>query len=857
MTRLEFQQQIIDIKQRHGVGNRGLKVLESMTVLLEQVICEAFDEAAKTLPTGNEEVSILGTGGFGRRELHPHSDVDIILFFGQPIQADHETFLKALLHPLWDLGLSIGHHVLHPLQYDFDPRNLELATALLDIRLIAGNPRPYAYLKHEELPRLLERRGKDFLRSLVAGKEDRHKRYNETIYQLEPDIKEAPGGLRDLQVARWIARILFGCEDLWQLADVGLFSLEGLQQIREAQLFLLELRNDLHFLTGRNRNVLSHEVQLEIAAERSYAGSECQRVESLMKDYFLKAKLIQGFCESMTRRAFPPARRVSRTFNPSAWSTTIVRRGALYFADENVIVKHPANMLKLFYRSSKYQLPVSEEALDQVKKHLRRIDDSVRASAEVRDLFLKLLRQQQNVYQVLFLMHDIGLLGQIFPEFDKIRCHVIQDFFHKYTVDEHSLLTIKNIEDLYHATKPREQRFGSLLRSLERPDLVLFALLFHDVGKAAVGNHCDNSLIEFDRVATRMRLTEDDTKTIRFLIRYHLEMSNTFQRRDITDESVVKRFAEFIGTQENLRTLCLLTYADIKAVSPEALTPWKEDVLWQLYVETEAQLTRAFADERWDTLQDESIAQEVADLLGDQESLGRVEGFLDGFPRRYLRFTSKRSIAEHFRLAEKLSTEQNLAFKLNRYRSTYELNLVAMDRPYLFATLTGVLSYFGMNILRGQAFANRRGVILDVIQFEDRLQTFKLNKSEIENFRLTLRRVLAGEQSLSELLRKRESSILFHRKAKGVVSTRISFDDLSSERYTILEILSRDRYGLLSTIAQVIARSNCNIDVALISTEGHQAIDVFYLTENGKKLSLVAQKKLATKMKEMLDGLAV
>jgi [protein-PII] uridylyltransferase len=304
--------------------------------------------------------------------------------------------------------------------------------------------------------------------------------------------------------------------------------------------------------------------------------------------------------------------------------------------------------------------------------------------------------------------------------------------------------------------------------------------------------------------------------------------------------------------------LCLVTYADIKAVSPEALTPWKEDVLWQLYIETEAELTRVFADKRWDVHQDTSLARDVAGMLGNEapSSVERVERFLDGFPRSYLKYTPKQKILEHFKLAEKVRLSEDLAFRLKRHRSTYELSLVALDRPFLFAKLTGVLSYFGMNILRGQAFANQQGLILDIIQFEDRLQTFKLNKSEIENFRETLQKVLGGELDLTELLRRRESSILFRRKAKGSVATYVTFDDPASENYSIMEIVTRDRYGLLSTIAKVIAQSKCNIDVALISTEGQRAIDVFYLTQNQKRLCPAVQEQLASTMKETLDRIA-
>ncbi len=822
MKREKFDQELNDIRE-HLIGSRDARlVLGEVTQLMEKVVSDSFSEAHPLLEASGSKVALLATGGFGRRELHPHSDVDIILLFENPLLSSDEKFLRAFLHPLWDLGLNIGQHVLQLRHYDFELRNLELATALLDIRFIAGEHTIFQYFKSEELPRVLSRRKKEILKALIASNEERHKRFNETIYQLEPDIKDAPGGLRDFQLSRWIGRILFDLERLEDYPAHDLLTTEELSRNVDAQQFLLLARNHLHFLTGRNRNVLSHDLQIEIAGLLGYEGESSSAVERLMKDYFLRAKSIYGFRESMIRRAFPPTRKTAGRLQSPHWSTTIVRRGALGFPSEAVIVDHPANMLKLFCRSVKYQIPVSEQALDQVKKHLDLIDEETRSSNEVRDLFLKLLKQPRGIYQALVLMHEIGLLGAIFPEFDRIRCHVIQDFFHKYTVDEHSLLTIKNLEDLYHTRKAKERRFAGILKALPRPDLVLFSMLFHDVGKADPGNHCENSLRAIDAISSRLRILEEETSTIQFLVQNHLEMSVTFQRRDITDESVIKRFADFVGSQENLRMLCLVTYADIKAVSSEALTPWKADLLWQLYVETEAQLTRQFADDRWRTQADGNLMQEVATQLGSASETykDQLRVFLDGFPRRYLRFTPKRKIADHFRLSEKLKTPNDVAFKLVRSRTTFELSLMAFDRPFLFADLTGVLSYFGMNILRGQAFANNRGMILDIIEFEDELQTFKLNKSEIENFRFTLQRVLGGEESLSQLLQRRESSILFQRKHKGSVATFINFDDRSSEKYTIVEIVTRDRYGLLSTIARTFAQNACNIEVALISTEG-------------------------------------
>ncbi len=854
MTRESLQQQLGKIKEEFCANPRSADATRAISALMERVIEGAYQKACALQSGNGKGIAILATGGLGRRELHPYSDLDLVLLFNRPLEFEDEEFLKRLLHPLWDLGLNVGHQVLQAKELTFSPSNLETATALLDIRLLVGDPKLFAQFKSSDLQRLLTRHRREFLKALLASNEDRHKRFNETIYQLEPDIKEAPGGLRDLHTARWIARILCGIETEKEYRQRELLSPEELRRLREARQFLLSLRTYLHFLSGRNRNTLTHEYQEEIARHYGYEGKNLREtVEALMRDYFLRAKVIQSFCESMTRRAFPPSRKIARSFKSTVWTTTAVRRGALEFPDEDVIRQNPANMLKLFYRSAKYQIPISESALDLVKKNLNLITDQVRSSQEVRDLFLRLLRQQHQVYRVLYLMHDIGLLGQIFPEFDRIRCHVEQDFFHKYTVDEHSLLTIKNLEALYHSRKPRERRYGEVLKNLSRPDLLMFAMLFHDVGKAMGGRHVPKSLAAVSRVARRIQLPEEDLGVVRFLIQNHLEMSNAFQRRDITDDTVVRRFAEVAGTQENLKLLCLVTYADIKAVSPEALSPWKEDLLWQLYVETDAQLTHNFADDRWQTQHNGGVVEEVSHYVLEGPLQAEIQEFLDGFPRRYLRFTPKQKIAEHYRLSRKVRSVEDLAMKLAKNKANYELSIMAFDRPFLFAKLTGVLSYFGMNIVRGQAFANSRGTVLDIIEFEDSFQTFKLNKSEIENFRTLLERVLQDQQSLPELLKRRESSILYHPKRKGPVTTFINFDDQSSEKYTIMEVVTKDRFGLLYAIASTLSQNECNIEVALISTEGYKAIDVFYLTQEGRKLPTEIQRTLAAMLKDRLD----
>src|SRR5437867_2893239 len=289
MTRQHLEQQLARIKEEFLARPQGKSTVRKITLLMDHVLDSAYLKARKALQSNVTESALLATGGFARRELHPYSDIDIIILFEAPLQAEDEEFLKRLLHPLWDLGLNVGHHVLQLKDYRFDQRNLELATALLDIRLLAGNSRIFSQFKQKELQRFLTRQKKEFLKTLLAAQDERHRRFNETIYQLEPDIKEAPGGLRDFHVARWIGRILYGIETNTEFIKHDLLSARELRQVQESQQFLLLLRTYLHVLSGRNKNALSHEFQEEIARRLGYEGkTESETVEALMKDYVLR-----------------------------------------------------------------------------------------------------------------------------------------------------------------------------------------------------------------------------------------------------------------------------------------------------------------------------------------------------------------------------------------------------------------------------------------------------------------------------------------------------------------------------------------------------------------------------------------
>ena len=784
---------------------------------LEETICRKVDDVVLQLwdRIGGLDVpgfALIAVGGYGRGTLHPESDLDLLLFFKDAV---NESVVKKVLDPLWDLPFRVGHQIRQSSDFKkFDSTHIESYAAFLDGRPLAGNVATAAEFQKSILPGFIGRNRDAFLRGLIESKKQRYVRFGDTIFQLEPDIKDAPGGVRDFHWADWIRKALDAPAD---------------PHSRDILSFHHMMRNYLHFQVGRNFNTLSYEFQELVAPRLGYTESpHGEAEETMLRDYFLRAG-------DIARRASMWEEEVGGSPNRIAIRSDF---------------RDPFEMIHAFAEAHAKKSGLHAITLAAIRARLASLDGELANNPRAGHAVIEIMKDRNGIYDTLLAMHEVGLLGKIFPDFEEIRCRVIRDFFHMYTVDEHSLIAIRQIEKL-----PARHRFSVVLNELEYPELLLFALLFHDIGKAHrhdPSNHVRPSAAAARVIMDKMELAKDKADKVFAAIKNHLEMSKIILKRDFSDESVIVQFADLVGSVDDLRMLCLLTYADIKAVNNEVMTPWKEDLLWQLYVETYNRLMLGLADDRYDQQPSleadiESVVKELPKKTNPQD----VRQFLDGVPRQYLKNTPKSQIAEHFLLSRKLATVPMVAHLARREGQVYEVLVMTADRPYLFSKITGVLSYFGMNILRGQAFSNRAGMISDVISFEDIDNYFAKNPSEVARFHKVLDDVIAGTIGLDQLLKGKMTSVLFRQK-KGVIQPTVHFDDEFSSRCTILEILTQDAFGLLYRIGSIISSHDCNIEVALITTEGQRAIDVFYITQRGSKVTSEVESRLEQDLMKVL-----
>jgi [protein-PII] uridylyltransferase len=834
----------------------GRTAVARRTALVDSIVQRLWNEiiigSTVTDPNTPKNFALVATGGFGRGWLFPHSDIDLLLLHaGSNSENEFKDPIRRFSQELWDLRLKLSPATRNLAECEkLDPNNVEFAISLLDCRYLAGDRELFSRLREKAVPRLVGRECHNLIQNLGEITRARHHKFGNTVFHLEPNVKDGPGGLRDYNAANWLA-LISAMEKLKVWPDTNtLLPVSSRRALDSALDFQMSVRCFLHFRHGRHDNTLTWEAQDEAAARKIGTGDvEIASAADWMRVYFSHVRSVHRVCTQLLEEipaAWSSLHRQFQSWRSRVASDDFSVVDGLVFLQQPGGLRDPEMLLRLFHFMAEHGLKLSTTTEYKVEQALPALAATPPRGAELW-LYLQETLVQPHAADALRAMNALRLLTLLLPELKGIEALVVRDFYHRYTVDEHSFLAIENLHRLKESKSEWDKRFAELQSELEQPELLYLSLLLHDSGKAIPSdNHVEASLQLTDSCVDRLDLDPVDRETVRYLVASHLEMS-TAMRRDVFDPVNVKSFAEKVGVPERLKMLCLMTYADIKAVNPEAMTPWKADNLWQLYIACANYLSRS-ADERVHTGNDGAN-------LAHLRSLAPVAGkkiniFLEGLPQRYLRIHGATDVLVHAEMAARLG-QDGVQLTLKQIRHWYELTLITTDRPFLFASVSGALAAWGMNIVKANAFSNAAGMVVDTFYFTDRFRTLEMNLQEWERLKNSIAAVVKGEADVARMLRDRlKSEKPTNTKVK--ISTQIEFDDACSANSTLVQVLTQDRLGLLYRMCSLVSKHECNIEIALIETEGQMAIDVLYLTSSGAKLSAERQTELGKALRDEL-----
>lgn len=796
------------------------RVFSSRIIRVDSLVTESVASILAPIIAGR--FALVAVGGYGRRELFPFSDVDLLLLFESEADlANVKEPVSEFLRSLWDTGLRVSHSVRTVAECcRLHEQNTELHISLLDRRFLCSDFELFELLS-KKLSVFEQRHGATIIRNLAELARNRHLKFNNTVYHLEPNIKEAPGGLRDIHLLHWLS----------QLAPHHQAIREAVGELDAAKRFIYALRCFLHFQAGRDYNLLSFEFQDEVA--QRLASPPIDAAE-WMRLYFQHARPI--FQSSLRALEYVDAQNAPLFQQFRNWRSR-VSSAEFTISRERILLRNPAqtlqsveSVLALFTFAARHGMQLAWDTQRRIRAVLTALETFFREKSPSwlawREFFA-----QPHAALALQEMQETGLLAAAIPEWQSIDSLVVRDFYHRYTVDEHTLIAIQAIDDLLASAPGTPPRFQQLVLEEDDPATLRLALLLHDIGKASrPGDHVRGSLESAQSVLRRLSVPEIEAGSIRFLIEHHLDLSLVMTGRDLDDPATSRFLASRVGTQERLRRLTLLTYADITAVNPTAMTPWRLEQLWRVYLTASEQLTRELASDR--------VQAATASSTNTSPEVAR---FVEGLPTRYLRTHTREQIEHHFELHQQANSK-GFAVEIERSADAYLMTVLAEDQPGLFASLCGALASFGMNIVKAEAASNSNGRILDFIRFVDPSRTLELNPGELEDLKRTVESVLMGSARVTDLLQRKRA--LRRPKGQTKIAPAIRFINDASDLSTLIDFVGEDRPGLLYDLSSTLSAAGCNIEVVMIDTEANKAIDVFYVTKNGGKLDPATQDRL-------------
>ncbi|ACH38891.1 nitrogen regulatory protein P-II uridylyltransferase, GlnD [Citrifermentans bemidjiense Bem] len=849
-------------KRGHREGEDGISVVQSITAMTDALVVRLFTALSDDLQmhkTG--QLALVAVGGYGRRELNPYSDLDLMFLYSGKESKVVEEAANRLLYFLWDLRLDVGYSVRTLSDcVEMAGGDLTVKTALLDARLLTGSEQLYNDLKKLMVTQVLSKRSDSFISAKLDELKKRREKYGSSVYILEPNIKEGEGCLRDLHTAMWVAKIKYKVDEPRELVIKGVLSEEELGLYYSSLNYLWRIRNELHYLAGRKNDQLTFDAQTSIARFFGYEDSgKTLAVEQFMQDFYLHANRVEHFSSLLitkcTQRDEGKRKILGYFTRRPVGDGCYVVKGELVVPDESVIAKEPVRLMRIFEHAQKQGVTLALGTKRLVRDNLDLVNDKFRRSKEAGTSFVNILQSEKGLAETLQQMHHLGFLNRFIPEFERIYCKVQHDAYHIYTVDTHTLFAVEEIVKLCrgdHAdTLPL---LTQLAREVDKRWLLILAVMLHDIGKGGGGGHAEIGAELSKTIARRLGLTREDTERLQFLVRHHLLLAHIAQRRDLHDERMIIQFARQMEKSENLKMLYLLTYADIKAVGPEVWTEWKALLLQELYDKAFRVLERG--DFKLEASGDRvrRVKKTVFELLADDYPGQLVKDELQALSTRHLLSYSPEIIAAHVRTLLRLPKEQMVVQLAHEVDKGYtNCTVCTYDIPGLFSMITGVVAANGMNILGAQIHTNTNEKVLDILQVGSPQGFVITEESRWTRFQNDLRQVLEGKVKVSALVAKRHRPSILSEKAKPTVPARVEIDNEVSSDYTVIDIYAHDKIGLLYGITSTLTRLGLYIGVSKISTKVDQVADVFYVKDIfGQKI--MNPGKLEEIRKELLDA---
>jgi [protein-PII] uridylyltransferase len=828
-------------------GLHGLAAAKTLSELQDAIIQVIYDFATTHVyyarnPTAAERVTVVATGGYGRGELAPGSDVDLL--FVRPFKQTQwgESVIEFILYMLWDLGLKVGHATRSLAEcVRLAKQDITIRTAILEARYLWGDQALYDELRKKFWSEVATGSGRDFVEAKLAERDQRHQRQGESRYLVEPNIKEGKGGLRDLQTLYWIGKYLYHVEDAADLVEHGVFTRDEYKTFQKAEAFLWNVRVRLHYLVGRAEERLSFDVQPALAEAMGYSNPEKPRraVEAFMRAYFLTAKdvgdLTRIFCAALEvqhKKTRPSLTRILPGFlRPRSSSDDFYVENGRLTANPAIFRQDPVNILRIFQIADAKQVDIHPDALRTITRSLDLVGDKLRENPEANSAFLSMLTSRQNPERALRLMNEAGVLGRFIPEFGHAVGLMQFNMYHHYTVDEHLIRAVGNVAAIERGDNKDDTPLSTeVVKRIQSRAVLYCSVLLHDMAKGLPGDHSGVGAEIARSLCPRLGMSAADTQAVAWLVKNHLVMSDVAQRRDVSDPQTVRDFVAQVQSPEMLRLILILTVADIKAVGPGVWNGWKGQLLRELYYAAEHMMTGGDQMPGRGTRVTDAKAA-LAARLADFTPQQRERALTRHYDNYWLAFESAEQ-ERHARAIAKADASGELICldaSTNAFRAVTELMLYTPDHPGLFSQFAGAIAMSGGSIVDAKVFTTTDGFALDVFWIQDAEGEAFGDQERLGRLRQTITKTLRGEiWPRRELMARRP---LKSKASAFKIRPKVLFDNEASRIATVVEVECLDRVGLLYDVTQALFDSGLSISTSMVATYGERAVDVFYVRD--------------------------